>query len=547
MKFIGKSTKSYNRWINIEEEFNDKHNSVYNYDNTYYDSFKKPINVMCLEHGEFQTTPKRHLEGQGCPVCVNIKVNGHISVSKKNYELYPNLVIDYLKSKYPNFDFSNFKIDDKFHFKCKKHGSISSSKIKCEKCKKEYNENSKLNNTKKLLTNRTEEIISVKYNNVILKCEHGEHKYNNKQLYANVQLCNKCANTDFNKISQDEFINRAIKRNGDIYNIKNTIYKNAKTKIPLYCDNHGSFYMLTSNFLKGQGCPKCSHITSKAEQEIVDLLPNCEQSNRTILQGKELDIVCNNFAIEYNGLMFHSEGNNKSTKFNKRNLKYKHLEKTELTENKGYQLFHIFENEWINKKQIWMSILNNKIGNNNKIFARKCSIKQLNNLDYKNFCNDNHLQGYGIAKIKLGLYYNDELVSVMSFSKSRFNKNVEYELIRFCTKLNTTVIGGASKLLNNFVLKYNPESIISYANRRWSQGHLYEKLGFEFIQNTTPNYFYFKPNENILFSRNMFQKHKLKDKLNKFDIKLTESENMFNNNYRRIYDSGNKVYIKKYK
>ena len=194
-----------------------------------------------------------------------------------------------------------------------------------------------------------------------------------------------------------------------------------------------------------------------------------------------------------------------------------------------------------------MSILNNKIGNNNKIFARKCSIKQLNNLDYKNFCNDNHLQGYGIAKIKLGLYYNDELVSVMSFSKSRFNKNVEYELIRFCTKLNTTVIGGASKLLNNFVLKYNPESIISYANRRWSQGHLYEKLGFEFIQNTTPNYFYFKPNENILFSRNMFQKHKLKDKLNKFDIKLTESENMFNNNYRRIYDSGNKVYIKKYK
>jgi hypothetical protein len=165
----------------------------------------------------------------------------------------------------------------------------------------------------------------------------------------------------------------------------------------------------------------------------------------------------------------------------------------------------------------------------------------VDNKTTKIFLDNNHLQGNVNAAINIGLYYNDELVSIMTFIKSRYNKEVEYELLRFCNKLNTSVIGGASKLMSCFINTYKPNNIISYANRRWSQGNLYEKLGFTFTHNTLPNYFYYKNGD--LESRVKYQKHKLKDKLEVFDDSLTESENMYNNGYRKIYDSGNKVYI----
>jgi len=243
-----------------------------------------------------------------------------------------------------------------------------------------------------------------------------------------------------------------------------------------------------------------------------------------------------------NTLVWHSSGNSKLPNKDK---DY-HLNKTEQCETQGIQLFHIFENEWLEKQEIWKSVLNSKLNRTNRIYARKCSIRELDNSLYREFCEKNHLQGYGNASVKIGLFYNNELKTLVSFGKSRYDKSIEWELIRFCSKLNTSVIGGASKLLKYFERNYNPESIISYANRRWSQGNLYDKLGFNFVGNTNPNYFYFKPNENILYSRVKFQKHKLKDKLDLFDPNLTETENMYQNGYRKIYDSGNKKYIKYY-
>ena len=86
-------------------------------------------------------------------------------------------------------------------------------------------------------------------------------------------------------------------------------------------------------------------------------------------------------------------------------------------------------------------------------------------------------------------------------------------------------------------------SIISYANRRWSNGDLYRRLGFKEINRTSPGYYYFKENEMILYTRDRFQKHKLKDLLETFDERLTEEENMFENDYRKIYDCGNLVFV----
>ena len=276
---------------------------------------------------------------------------------------------------------------------------------------------------------------------------------------------------------------------------------------------------------------------SKTQQFIFDCInvENKIYNDRHL--GKELDIYLPdyNLAIEYNGLMFHSEGKKAQPKFNGPDKNY-HLNKTEMCLENNIQLFHILEGEDLD---LWLSMINSKLGLNNKIFARKCIIKELNSKDCIDFLNENHLQGFCQAKINLGLFYEDELVSVMSFSKPRFNKKYDYELIRFASKRNYTVIGGASKLWKYFVNKYNPKSVITYANRRFSNGDLYYKLGFNFIEKTQPNYFYFKYGDLKLYSRVKFQKHKLKDILEIYDENLSEAENMFNNNYRRIYDCGN--------
>ena len=305
-------------------------------------------------------------------------------------------------------------------------------------------------------------------------------------------------------------------------------------------------------------CEKCNPITKKKAktqysiyQLVLETPIESLYDTKSIITPYELDIVdiTNNFAVEYNGLLPHSYGPSpiKWYNFGEENKNY-HLKKTTLCEEKNIQLYHIFENEWmnINKREIWKSVIKNKQNLNKKIGARKTLIKEISSKESLLFLESNHLQGNSKASIRIGLFYNDELISLMTFGKSRFNKDVEYELIRFCSKKNYSVQGGASKLITYFEKKYKPLSIISYANRRWSTGGLYKKLGFLKLGNTPPNFFWFKVNENILYNRIKFQKHKLSKELAVFDSLKTASENMFENDYRRIWDSGNIKFIKEY-
>ena len=132
----------------------------------------------------------------------------------------------------------------------------------------------------------------------------------------------------------------------------------------------------------------------------------------------------------------------------------------------------------------------------------------------------------------------------MTFGKCRFDKKHEWELLRFCNKLGYHIPGGASKLLRYFERNYQPKSLVSYADRRWSQGKVYENLGFTFSHASAPNYWYWKNLK--LESRIKYQKHKLKDLLEIFDENKTEVENMRDNGYKQIYDCGNLVYEKIY-
>lgn len=274
---------------------------------------------------------------------------------------------------------------------------------------------------------------------------------------------------------------------------------------------------------------------------------------RKVIAPLELDIYIPDLkiAIEFDGLMFHSVSTIEEDRSLRGEIMMKdyHKIKTDMCEELGIKLFHIFENEWLDlkKQAVWKSIIRNAIIQDNYIYARSCIVKSVDKILKKKFLEENHLQGDCISEINLGLFYKGELVSLMSFGKPRFSKKYDYELLRFCTKTNLQVRFAASKLLSHFKKVVNKSTfLVSYANRRWSNGHLYESLGFE--KNDTkvePSYFYFRNNEKILYSRIKFQKGKLKDILKTFDESLSESENMFNNGFRKIYDSGSLTYCLK--
>jgi len=295
-----------------------------------------------------------------------------------------------------------------------------------------------------------------------------------------------------------------------------------------------------SRYFKKYNLPLKQHYTSLRENEVYEFIKNylniqIIQRNRSLI-GRELDIYIpdKNLAIEYNGCYWHSESMGKDKNY--------HLDKTIKCQENGVHLLHIFENDWLNKQDICKSIILNLIGQNNKEYARQLVIRNISKIEEIEFLNKNHIQGYGNSSICYGLVNNhNEILSLMSFSKSRYNKNYEYELLRFCNKNYINVVGGASKLFKHFIKENAPQSIVSYCHRHLFTGNIYKTLGFSFSHFTKPSYWY-TMDYNELYNRLSFQKHKLKDKLLNFDENLTEIENMNNNGYDRVWDCGNSVW-----
>lgn len=264
-------------------------------------------------------------------------------------------------------------------------------------------------------------------------------------------------------------------------------------------------------------------------------------NNKKIISPYELDIFIpeNRIAFEFNGLYWHSEQNGQ------KNSNY-HYNKFKLCKDNNIKLITIFENDFDEKPDIIESRIKYLLKKSNTLYARKCMVKEISFKEADDFFNRTHIQGNIKANKYFGLFYQDKIFAAMSFGHPRFNKNYEWELLRFSNELDYSVIGGASKLFKYFI-KNHLGSVISYADSRWSDGNLYNMLGFKFIRHSKPNYYYLKINKvndtRQLYSRLQFQKHKLKNKLEFFDPELTEWENMKNNGYDRIWDCGNSVWV----
>ncbi len=294
-------------------------------------------------------------------------------------------------------------------------------------------------------------------------------------------------------------------------------------------------YSTISSFLQQFGYSFST--ISSYEQSLRTFLPSdFIFNNRTVLNGKELDFYSEKrkLAIEFNGLLYHSEKYGKNANY--------HNYKTNICIEKGIQLIHIFENEYLYKKEIVESILNSKMNIFKKrLNAENCCIKEIDDTTKNIFLEDNHLQGKSASEINLGLFNNSELVTIMTFNS--YNNIHQYELNRFCSKIDYQIIGGASKLWEFFINNYNTKSVITFVNRRYSNGTLYEQLGFTLNHISEPEFWVFGNEINELEHQLLWTQGELNTKLSNYSEALSDWENISNNGYNRIWDVGNYVYI----
>lgn len=266
---------------------------------------------------------------------------------------------------------------------------------------------------------------------------------------------------------------------------------------------------------------------------------NYLHNDRTQLRPLELDFYLpdHKIGLEICGLYWHRDREDKN--------KYHILNKYNLCLSKGIRLLTIFEDEIKNKKKIVLSRLSYilKLSSVKKFHARKCQIKEIFPREGIDFLNSHHIQGSGNNSIYLGAHYNNELISVMSFSKPSIAKgsfNATWELNRFAVSGN--ISGIANKMFKYFLQNYEWKSIISYCDKRWNTGEVYAKLGFTKLKDSQPNYWYCKPGQEVRLHRWNFTKHKLLE-ITGLSEEYTELELAAHLKLYRIYDCGNMRFI----
>ena len=276
---------------------------------------------------------------------------------------------------------------------------------------------------------------------------------------------------------------------------------------------------------------------------------------RSVIHPYEIDLYSDQYkiGIECNPTVTHNSTKTLNMVIDERDTRSLdpgyHKMKSDISESNGIFLFHIFGYEWSNKKDIIQSMLRNLFNCNvHKYYARKLSIKEVSYLDSELFLNCNHRQGNASSSVRIGLYDGDNLVSLMTFGKTRStigskssDTQHSWELIRFCNKMNTSVVGGASKLFNYFIRNYDFDKIVSFSDRAHTRGNLYEILGFNIISCSEPGYTWVNLNTDVFFTRVACQKRNLRKLFNDETIDIenkTEQQIMTEHGFVQVYDSG---------
>lgn len=352
-----------------------------------------------------------------------------------------------------------------------------------------------------------------------------------KENHVECEICNKklryITNTHLKKhgITPEEY---KLKFGVDNYASKNFIDKTTKNLKEATKSIKNTFVSKPEKDLK-----------KFIEEELgVEIIHN----NRSIF-GVEVDIVIESLkiCIEFNGNLYHSENyGNKGRLF--------HLSKSKLCREKGYKLIHIMEDEWFLNNRIVKQKIKNilKIGGNKSVYARKCEIKEIDSKIKNEFLNNNHIQGENRCNLSLGAFYNDKLVSVITFSNNIRSNTKEgvYEITRFASDIELNVVGIFSKFISYFKRNYRFSEVFTFLDLRWNndkENNLYAKNGFEITKTTGPDYTYYnsKVSRYKRFHKFGFSKASIRKRFpDTYDNFKTEWEMMQELGYDRIWDCG---------
>jgi len=303
---------------------------------------------------------------------------------------------------------------------------------------------------------------------------------------------------------------------------------------------------IAGRVLVNGGCPQCWATTyiSKAEQDVYEFIQSLDsemkivQSDKKLLRGKELDIYIpeKKFAVEFNGLFWHSEGAGKGKAY--------HHDKWLQCKLLGVQLVQVWEDEWVRNPEQVKQMLAHKLGfsSQRKVYARSTEVKLVDTVTAKAFLEKNHIQGFASGSHYLALTEknDDTVLALLVLRKEPGEENV-LNIIRYATAAN--VVGGFTKLLKHAEKTYSPESFITFADHCVSDGGLYESNGFVADKILSPDYMYVVKNE---------RKHKFGYRLKRFqndpellwEPNLTERELAALNGLERIWDAGKTRYRK---
>lgn len=477
----------------ILNKFKLAHSNVYDYSLVNYVNIYTKVKIGCEIHGIFEQTPHSHIHQKaGCQICAANTIGksnriSQIEFIEKSRKVH-NGFYDYSKTMY-------ISSDKQVTIVCPKHGPFN-------------------------------QIAS-------------NHLHHSKG-------CKDCANeklSDERVMPSDEFISRITLLYGNVNDYTDTVYLGNNKPITVRCKIHDIYFdQNAGNHLIGKsGCQKCKSLgTSRKEQAVAEFVESITSSkiirnNRIICKPNELDIYIpdKNIAIEFCGVYWHTEKHGKDRNY--------HKDKHTKCLNQSIQLITIFEDEWELRQEQVKNKLENLLSDKStkSIYARKTQIKVIDTYTKREFFNTNHIQGDGRSSINIGLFHNNELVAVMGFIKRSENA---FELNRFASSIR--VVGGFSKLLKYFQLNYEWDKIISFADLRWSDGNLYEQTGWTLDKKIPPDYSYVVRDKRI--HKFNFRRKTLAKKLENYDSKLTEKENMLNHGLYRIWDCGKLRYeIKK--
>ena len=544
--------------IEVINRANEIHGYKYIYDKMDFVDTKSKVCIVCPDHGEFWQTPKDHLTGRGCPRCAYYykgqkKANTKEGFIEKATEIHGNKY-DYSKVEYVNNR-------TKVCIICSDHGEFWQTPANhlrgqgCPSCGREERKKKRSKTTLQFIKDAQQihknkfSYKKVEYvNNLTKVCitcpEHGDF-WQRPADHLNGCKCPECAKKEGGekgRLTLEEFKEKAIEVHKGKYNYDNVEYVNYDTKIKIICPTHGEFWQSPDAHLQGAGCQKCAYVLSKAEDDINSFINN-ECSIKTItkdrsLLGKKLEcdilVPSHELGIEFNGLRWHSEQFNKDKNY--------HLHKTELAESKGYHLIHIFEDEWLEHKDLVLNKIKHILEcdkDNIVVGARNCIIKTINKFEAETFLNTYHIQGFAPATVYYGGFYDGKLVSVMTFKQEK--KDI-WNLIRFATVTNYRLPGLASKTFKQFINDNNPIEVKTFLDRRWSHctSNLYNKIGFELEKTLPPDYRYVVKNQRI--HKFNFRKEILHKKYG-LPLTMTEKEMTEKLGFYRIWDCGLYKYV----